>query len=242
MKPRGISSGTPGIHSTERRASTQRNAGFPSNACAGFQSMASRVSIQWNGRAREGISRSLFGVIENAVYGQTSCRAQRCVSSRQTTRSNGSSAKTNKKEKKKAHLPHGTMSATRPTTTLLHRSNSSSSKTHTRTHDPCTRTANNLIRKKTAADALALALAPEKHSKHSSGTFLSCMRMFIIPMKFPPCRAARVVDLAMNSSYRLACRRLRRHITTCSCFPGSCFSTSCGAGRQKARRQETNGE
>lgn len=75
-------------------------------------------------------------------------------------------------------------------------------------------------------------------------TFLSCMRMFIIPMKFPPWRAARVEDLAMNSSYSDACLRLSRHITTCSCLPGSCFSTSCGcpwdnvgrAAMQRTRR------
>lgn len=62
--------------------------------------------------------------------------------------------------------------------------------------------------------------------------FLSCMRMFIMPIKFPPCNAARVDDLDMNSSYNVACRRLRRHITTCSCFPGNCFSTSCRAKRR----------
>lgn len=33
-------------------------------------------------------------------------------------------------------------------------------------------------------------------------TFLNCIKTFIIPIKFPPCMAFRVEDLAMNSSYR----------------------------------------
>ncbi len=71
-------------------------------------------------------------------------------------------------------------------------------------------------------------LLPGQHPRMSVGSTAPCMSMSIIPVKLLPCSAARVLDRAMNSSSSMACRRLRRHINTCSCFPGSCFSTSCG--------------
>jgi hypothetical protein len=57
-------------------------------------------------------------------------------------------------------------------------------------------------------------------------TFLNCINTFIIPMKFPPDKAALVLLLDINSSYSCACLRLRGHMTICSNFPGNCFSTS----------------
>ena len=64
-------------------------------------------------------------------------------------------------------------------------------------------------------------------------TFRNCIKIFIIPKKFPPDNELLVEERIMNSSYRNNWRFDILHITRCSNLPGNCFSTSAFSRRNK---------